>query len=314
MFAYAVRRLLQFIPTILAISLIIFILLNVLPGNAALMSRGEQDTGTLTTEDIEEMRRDWGLDKPLWYRYAVYLKGLVTGDLGKSFLRREPVNQMLKERIWPTLKLAMTAMFIAICLGVPLGFYSALRQGRIADTITMIGAVSGVSMPQFWLGLLLMYFVSVKLQLLPPQGYGEGSIKHIILPAFTLGIGYVGLLARTTRAAVVEILTLDYIRTARAKGLSELLINQKHVMRNALILVLTTAGLQFGDLMAQTVIVEKLFSWPGLGSLLVDSIFQRDIPVTQGCILVIISTFLLVNLIVDLLYGVIDPRIRASYK
>jgi len=159
-----------------------------------------------------------------------------------------------------------------------------------------------------------MYFVSVKLQLLPPQGYGDGSIKHIILPAFTLGIGYVGLLARTTRAAVVEILTLDYIRTARAKGLSELLINQKHVMRNALILVLTTAGLQFGDLMAQTVIVEKLFSWPGLGSLLVDSIFQRDIPVTQGCILVIISTFLLVNLIVDLLYGVIDPRIRASYK
>mgnify|MGYP006285548981 CR=1 FL=1 len=314
MFAYAVRRLLQFIPTILAISLIIFILLNVLPGNAALMSRGEQDTGTLTTEDIEEMKRDWGLDKPLWYRYAVYLKGLVTGDLGKSFLRREPVNQMLKERIWPTLKLAMTAMFIAICLGVPLGFYSALRQGRIADTVTMIGAVSGVSMPQFWLGLLLMYFVSVKLQLLPPQGYGEGSIKHIILPAFTLGIGYVGLLARTTRAAVVEILTLDYIRTARAKGLSELLINQKHVMRNALILVLTTAGLQFGDLMAQTVIVEKLFSWPGLGSLLVDSIFQRDIPVTQGCILVIISTFLLVNLIVDLLYGVIDPRIRASYK
>ena len=314
MFAYAVRRLLQFIPTILAISLIIFILLNVLPGNAALMSRGEQDTGTLTTEDIEEMKRDWGLDKPLWYRYAVYLKGLVTGDLGKSFLRREPVNLLLKERIWPTLKLAMTAMLIALCLGVPLGFYSALRQGRIADTITMIGAVSGVSMPQFWLGLLLMYFVSVKLQLLPPQGYGEGSLKHIILPAFTLGIGYVGLLARTTRAAVVEILTLDYIRTARAKGLSELLINQKHVMRNALILVLTTAGLQFGDLMAQTVIVEKLFSWPGLGSLLVDSIFQRDIPVTQGCILVIISTFLLVNLIVDLLYGVIDPRIRASYK
>ncbi|THB77389.1 MAG: ABC transporter permease [Desulfobacteraceae bacterium] len=314
MFAYAVRRLLQFIPTILAISLIMFVLLNVLPGNAALMARGEQDTGAISTKDIEAMKREWGLDKPLWYRYAVYLKGLAVGDLGKSFLRREPVIQLLKERVWPTLKLAMVAMFIAIGLGVPLGFYSALRQGRVADTVTMIGAVSGVSMPQFWLGLLLMYFVSVKLRLLPPQGYGGGDFKHIILPAFTLGIGYVGLLARTTRAAVVEILTLDYIRTARAKGLSELLINQKHVLRNALILVLTTAGLQFGDLMAQTVIVEKLFSWPGLGSLLVDSIFQRDIPITQGCILVIISTFLLVNLIVDLLYGVIDPRIRASYK
>jgi peptide/nickel transport system permease protein len=159
-----------------------------------------------------------------------------------------------------------------------------------------------------------MYFVSVKFHLLPPQGYGGGDLKHILLPAFTLGIGYVGLLARTTRAAVVEILTMDYIRTAKAKGLSEFLINRKHVMRNALILILTTASLQFGDLMAQTVIVEKLFSWPGLGSLLVDSIFQRDIPVTQGCILVLICTFLLVNLIVDLLYGVIDPRIRASFK
>jgi len=314
MFAYAVRRLLQFIPTILTISLIIFVLLNVLPGNAALMTRGSQDTGTLTTEDINEMKMEWGLDKPLWYRYAVYLKGLATGDLGNSFLRHEPVIQLLKHRIWPTLKLAMFAMLIAICLGVPLGFYSALHQGRIADTVTMIGAVSGVSMPQFWLGLLLMYFISVKLHLLPPQGYGGGGLKHILLPAFTLGIGYVALLARTTRAAVVEILTLDYIRTARSKGLSNFLINYKHVMRNALILILTTIGLQFGDVMAQTVIVEKLFSWPGIGSLLVDSIFQRDIPVTQGCILVIISTFLIVNLIVDLLYGVIDPRIRASYK
>jgi ABC-type dipeptide/oligopeptide/nickel transport system permease component len=314
MFGYAVRRLLQFIPTILAISLIIFVLLNVLPGNAALMTRGAQDTGTLTTQDIEEMKKEWGLDKPLWYRYAVYLKGLATADLGNSFLRHEPVSQLLKHRIWPTLKLALFAMLIAICLGVFLGFYSALRQGRIADTVTMIGAVSGVSIPQFWLGLLLMYFISVKLHLLPPQGYGDGNLTHIILPAFTLGIGYVALLARTTRAAVVEILTLDYIRTARSKGLSQLLINYKHVMRNALILILTTVGLQFGDVMAQTVIVEKLFSWPGIGSLLVDSIFQRDIPVTQGCILVIILTFLMVNLIVDLLYGVIDPRIRASYK
>ncbi len=314
MFAYAVRRLLQFIPTILVISLIIFILLNVLPGNAALMAQGEQDTGMLTTEVIEDMKREWGLDKPLWYRYAVYLKGLVTGDLGKSFLRREPVNQLLKERIWPTLKLAFVAMSIAVCIGVPLGFYSALRQGRMADTITMIGAVSGVSMPQFWLGRLLMYLMAVKLHLLPPQGYGGGDLRHILLPAFTLGIGYVGLLARTTRAAVVEILAMDYVRTAKAKGLSDFLINRKHVMRNALILILTTASLQFGDLIAQTVIVEKLFSWPGLGSLLVDSIFQRDIPITQGCILVIISAFLLVNLIVDLLYGIIDPRIRASFK
>lgn len=313
MFVYALRRLVQFIPTILAITLIIFLLLNVLPGNAALMSAGARDTG-IDAHYIEQMKKDWGLDKPLWQRYAIYVKGLVTGDLGLSFLRREPVNQLLLERLWPTLKLALVAMLVAVALGIPLGFYSALRQGRIPDTVSMMGAVSGVSMPQFWLGLLLMYLVSVKLRWLPPQGYGGGDLKHIILPGFTLGVGYMALLARTTRAAVVEILTADYIRTARAKGLSELLVNRRHVMRNALILVLTTAGLQFGALMAQTVIVEKLFSWPGLGSLLVDSIFQRDIPVTQGCILVIIMIFLLVNLVVDMLYGVIDPRIRTSFK
>jgi ABC-type dipeptide/oligopeptide/nickel transport system permease component len=314
MFTYALRRLLQFIPTILAITLIIFLLLNVLPGNAALMAAGDQDRGNISAKFVEQMKKEWGLDKPLYQRYAIYLKGIFTGDLGISFLRREPVAQVLKERLWPTFRLAIAAMVVAVGFGIPLGFYSALRQGRIQDTITMMGAVSGVSMPQFWLGLLLMYFVSVKLHLLPPQGYGEGSFRHIILPAFTLGVGYIGLLARTTRAAVVEILTTDYIRTARAKGLSEFFINRKHVLRNALILVMTTASLQFGELLAQTVIVEKLFSWPGLGSLLVDSIFQRDIPITQGCILVIICTFLIVNLIVDLLYGVIDPRIKASFK
>jgi len=311
MLAYALRRLLQFIPTILAITIIIFLLLNVLPGNAALMSAGDQDY-SIDIHYIERMKKEWGLDKPVWLRYLIYLKDLSTGNLGLSFLRKEPVYDLIRARLWPTLKLAILAMAIAVSLGIPLGFYSALRQGRWLDTLTMMGAVSGVSMPQFWLGLLLMFFVSVKLQLLPPQGYGEGRFAHIILPAFTLGVGYMALLARATRAAVVEILTTDYIRTARSKGLSELLVNVRHVWRNTLILVLTTAGLQFGALMGQTVIVEKLFSWPGLGSLLVDSIFQRDIPVTQGCILTIIMVFLLVNLVVDLLYGCIDPRI--SYR
>ena len=311
MLAYAVRRLLQFIPTILVITLIIFLLLNVLPGNAALMSAGDQDY-SIDAHYIEMMKKDWGLDKPVWLRYLIYLKDLATGNLGLSFLRREPVNGLILARMWPTLKLAIAAMLIAVSCGIPLGFYSALRQGRWHDTLTMMGAVSGVSMPQFWLGLLLMFFVSVKLQLLPPQGYGDGRLANIILPGFTLGVGYMALLARTTRAAVVEILNADFIRTARAKGLSDLLVNSRHVWRNTLVLILTTAGLQFGALIGQTVIVEKLFSWPGLGSLLVDSIFQRDIPVTQGCILTIIMVFLVVNLAVDLLYGFIDPRI--TYK
>jgi peptide/nickel transport system permease protein len=227
-----------------------------------------------------------------------------------SFLRRESVTALILARFWPTLKLAMAAMLIAVALGIPLGFLSALRQGSWLDACSMLGAVSGVSMPQFWLGLLLMFFLSVKVRLFPTSGYGDGGLAHLILPAITLGLGYMALLARTTRAAVLEILNADYVRTAQAKGLPQLMIHRKHVLRNALILVLTTAGLQFGSLIGQTVIVEKLFSWPGIGSLLVDTIFQRDIPVVQGCVLLIILVFLLVNLAVDLLYAVIDPRIE----
>jgi ABC-type dipeptide/oligopeptide/nickel transport system permease component len=309
MLRYALRRLLQFIPTTLAITLILFLLLNVLPGNAALMASGTLDRD-VDPIYIENMKKQWGLDKPLHIRYLTYIGGLVQGDLGISFLRRDSVNALLLERLWPTLKLALAAMSIAVLIGIPLGFLSALRQGTWLDTFSMLGAVSGVSIPQFWLGLLLMMFFSVKLRLLPTSGYGEGGFLHLVLPAFTLGVGYMALLARTTRAAVIDILNADYVRTAHAKGLPEFLINRRHVFRNALVLVLTTAGLQFGSLIGQTVIVEKLFSWPGLGTLLVDSIFSRDIPVVQGCVLFIILIFLLVNLIVDLLYVTIDPRIE----
>ena len=307
MFAYALRRILQFIPTIIGISLIMFLLLNVLPGNAALMAGGKRE---LDPQLIERLKKKWGLDKPLHIRYLTYMKDLAHGDLGVSFLRNEKVNKLIGPRIWPSFKLAVAAMLIALILGIPLGFYSALKQGTWLDTSSMLAAVSGVSLPQFWLGLLLMLFFSAKLHLFPTSGYGDGSLMHLVLPAVTLGVGYMALLARTTRAAVLEILEEDYIRTARSKGLSELLINRKHVLQNTLILILTTAGMQFGSLIGQTVIVEKLFSWPGIGSLLVDSIFQRDVPVIQGCILVIIVVFLVVNLTVDLLYSLIDPRIK----
>lgn len=309
MLRFALRRILQFIPTILAVTLILFLLLNILPGDAALMSGDAQDKG-VDPRFIEEMRRQWGLDQPIHIRYLTYLKNLAAGDMGRSYLRREKVSGLIASRLWPTLRLAFVAMLIAVSIGIPLGFYSALRQGTWLDTFSMVGAVSGVSIPQFWLGLLLMFFLAVKLPFFPVSGYGDGDVQHILLPGFTLGVGYMALLARTTRAAVVEVLTTDYVRTARAKGLSELMVNRKHILRNALILVLTTAGLQFGSLMGQTVVVEKLFSWPGLGSLMVDSIFQRDIPVTQGCVLLIILVFLLVNLAVDILYAIIDPRVE----
>lgn len=308
MIAYAIRRLLQFIPTVIIITMIMFTLLNVLPGDAVLMSGNMRRH--IDPETAARIREQLGLDKPLYTRYFEYMTNLVQGDLGKSFLRHESVNNLVGERFWPTLKLAIVALIIAVAIGIPLGFVSALKQGTWMDTTSMMGAVSGVSVPQFWLGLMLMYLLAVTLGWLPAQGYGDGDLKHILMPAFTLGIGYMALLARTTRAAVIEVHTKDYIRTARAKGLSEMMVNKKHVFRNTMILVLTTAGLQFGSLMGQTVIVEKLFSWPGIGQLLVDSIFQRDIPVTQGCVMLIIIVFLVVNLVVDLLYALIDPRIE----
>ncbi|MFH1136338.1 MAG: ABC transporter permease [Pseudomonadota bacterium] len=308
MLRYAVRRIIQFIPTVLAITIIMFTLLNVLPGDAALLMGDQRRAKDPVI--MAKLRVEMGLDQPIHIRYLKYMANLARGNMGKSFVRRDEVSTLVAERFWPSMKLALTAMALSVLLGIPLGFFSALKQGSWMDTAGMLGAVSGVSIPQFWLGLLLMYFLSVVFPLFPPSGYGSGGLKHLVLPAFSLGIGYTALLARTTRAAVLEVHTMDYIRTARAKGLSELLINRKHVLRNTLILVLTTAGLQFGALIGQTVIVEKLFSWPGLGSLLVDSIFMRDIPVTQGCILLIIVVFLLVNLVVDLLYAWIDPRIE----
>ena len=307
MLAYFIRRTLQFIPTIIGVTLIIFLLLNVLPGNAALMAGGRKE---LTPQAIEELKEKWGLHLPIHVRYAKYMIGLAKGDMGISYLRDEPVSDVIAARIWPTLRLALYAMIIAVGVGIPLGFYSAVKQGTWLDSLSMVGAVSGVSFPQFWLGLLLMYFLCVKAQLFPVTGYGEGAFINIILPAITLGLGYMALLARTTRAAVLEILTEDYIRTARSKGISEFLIYNKHVLRNAMILILTTAGLQFGSMIGQTVVIEKLFSWPGIGSLVVDSIFQRDTPITQGCIIIIIFVFLVVNLLVDLTYSVIDPRIK----
>ena len=307
MLAYFIRRTLQFIPTIIGVTLIIFLLLNVLPGNAALMAGGRKE---MTPQAIEELKEKWGLHHPIHVRYAKYMIGLAKGDMGVSYLRDEPVSDVIAARIWPTLRLSMYAMIIAVGIGIPLGFYSAVKQGTWLDSLSMVGAVSGVSFPQFWLGLLLMYFLCVKAQLFPVTGYGEGAFINIILPAITLGLGYMALLARTTRAAVLEILTEDYIRTARSKGISEFLIYNKHVLRNALILILTTAGLQFGSMIGQTVVIEKLFSWPGIGSLVVDSIFQRDTPITQGCIIIIIFVFLVVNLLVDLTYSVIDPRIK----
>ena len=308
MHAFIVRRLLQFIPTVLAITLIMFTLLNIMPGNAALMALDARQAADPIY--IKQLKAEMGLDKPVYIRYLNYVTNLAKGDLGISYLHKEKVNRLIAGRLWPTIKLAVLAMAIAAMVGIPLGFFSAIKQGSWWDSLVMIAAISGVSLPQFWLGLLLMYFLTVKINLLPTFGYGDGAFAHIILPATTLGIGYMALIARTTRAAVVEILNADFVRTARSKGLTDQEVHRKHVFRNAFILILTTVGLQFGSMIGHTVVVEKLFSWPGIGSLLVDSIFKRDLPITQGCVLLIVFIFLIVNLTIDILYSVIDPRIE----
>jgi len=304
--SFIIRRLLQFIPTVLGITLIMFVLLNLIPGNAALSSAGrlEMDANVLA-----QLKADLQLDQPAYVRYFNYLGRLLQGDMGQSLLRRYDVADVVFDRLWATLKLALSAITIAIVIGVPLGFVAAFRQGTWVDMLSAVVSVVGVSIPQFWLGILLMYFFAYTMHLLPTSGYGGGSLANLILPALTLGIGYTALLARITRAAVVEVLSADYIRTARAKGLSEVKIAYKHVFRNAFILILTTAGLLFGSLIGQTVVVERVFAWPGIGSLLVEAIFQRDIPVAQGCLLVIVMIFLIVNLLIDILYNVVNSQI-----
>ncbi|MCK1303036.1 ABC transporter permease [Bradyrhizobium sp. 24] len=305
MLSFLFRRLLQTIPTVLAVVALVFVLFSVVPGSIVSSMSDDADP------QVElRMKKQLGLDDPVYVRFGAYMAKLATGDFGTSFRTREPVTFMIAKRIWPTLQLIFTAMAFSVVIGVPLGFIAALKPGGIVDTLAMVVAVSGLSIAKFWLGLVLMYLFALKLGWLPSFGYGDGGLKYLILPAVTLGVSPMALFARTTRAAVLEIMTADFVRTARSKGMSETRVVKWHVMRNALVIILTTVGLQFGALMGQAVVVEKLYSWPGIGSLLVDSVLQRDIPAVQGSILVVVLSFLAINLLIDVLYGVIDPRIR----
>lgn len=311
MLAFVVRRSLQAVPILVAVAGLIFVLFSVIPGSFASTQSADGRT-VVDAEAVERMNRQFGLDQPLPIRFARYVGRLATFDLGTSFRTRQPVWHLIAERLWPTVKLVLASMLFAIAIGLPLGFLAALRPGGFLDTASMIVAVSGLSLPKFWLGLMLMYLFALKLGWLPSFGYGEGGMRNLILPAVAVGVAPLALLARTTRAAALEIRYADFIRTARAKGVRPSRIVGVHLARNALVIVLTTVGLQFGSVIGQAVVVEKLFAWPGLGSLLVDSVSLRDVPVVQGCILVIVLFFLVINLLVDVLSAMIDPRIRQT--
>ena len=311
MLRYLVRRLIQTVPILLAVAGVVFILFSVIPGTFA-SSLNDDGKAVMDAEIMERMNKEFGLSDPIHVRFANYVVNLARLDLGTSFRTRQPVTKMIAERMGPSLQLAFAAMAFAVLIGVPLGFIAALKPGSFIDLSSIILAVSGLSLPKFWLGLILMYLFALKLNWLPSFGYGDGNLRYLILPAVALGVSPLALLARTTRAAVLEILNADFVRTARSKGMSEGRVVRWHLARNALVIVLTTVGLQFGSVIGQAVVVERLFAWPGLGSLLVDSVSLRDIPVIQGCILTIVLFFLVINLVVDLLCALIDPRIKYS--
>ncbi|WP_201863421.1 ABC transporter permease [Microvirga soli] len=309
MISFVLRRLLQMVPIVLSIAAVIFLMFSVIPGTFV-SSMNDDGRSVMDAEVAARINKEFGLDDPVYIRFGKYVGQLATLDLGTSFRTRQPVTTVLADRMWPTAQLALASMLFAIVFGVPLGFIAALRQGSWIDTISMISAVSGLSLPKFWLGLMLMYIFALVLGWLPSFGYGDGGIRYLILPSIALGVAPMALLARTTRATVLEIMDADFVRTARAKGMSEARVVQWHLTRNALVIVLTTIGLQFGTVIGQAVVVEKLFAWPGLGSLLVDSVTLRDIPVVQGAILVIVLFFLLINTLVDVVCAIIDPRIK----
>jgi peptide/nickel transport system permease protein len=309
MISFVLRRLLQMVPIVLAIAAVIFVMFSVIPGSFV-SSMNDDGRSVIDAEVAARINKEFGLEDPVYVRFGKYVGQLATLDLGTSFRTRQPVTTVLADRMWPTAQLAFAAMLFAIVFGVPLGFIAALRPGSWIDTISMVTAVSGLSLPKFWLGLMLMYIFALVLGWLPSFGYGDGGIRYLILPSIALGVAPMALLARTTRATVLEIMNADFVRTARAKGMSEARVVQWHLTRNALVIVLTTIGLQFGTVIGQAVVVEKLFAWPGLGSLLVDSVTLRDIPVVQGAILVIVLFFLLINTLVDVVCAIIDPRIK----
>jgi len=301
---YTLRRILIAIPTIVGVLIIVFSMVRLAPGDPAVLLAGE----FASPEVIERARERFGLDRSLPEQFARFVGGLVQGDLGRSTRTNRLVTEDLANFFPNTLEMAFAAIVVALVVGVPSGVVSALRPNGPLDFGVTFVALLGVSMPVFWFGLLAILIFSVQLGWFPVAG--RGTLAHLVLPAITLGLSSTAIIARMTRASMLEVLNQDFVRTARAKGLREGQVVIKHALRNALVPVVTVIGLQFGSLLAGAVITETVFTWPGIGRLLVDSIRARDYPVVQGAVLLIAVSFVLVNLIVDLIYGFVDPRIR----
>ncbi len=292
------------VPTLLAVSLCVFAVVRLIPGDPARLLAGD----FATDEIVNELRQRWRLDDPLPVQYGVYLAGLLRGDLGRSVTTSTPVGPELAERFLRTLVLAAAAIVVAALVGVLAGIAGAVRRSTVVDYVATALALTGVSTPIFWSGLVLILLFSVTLEWLPAGG--TGTLRHLVLPAVSLGLFGAGVLARQTRSGMLEVLGQDFVRTARAKGLSERIVVGKHALRNAAIPVVTVLGDQFGRLLGGAILTETVFAWPGMGRYLVEGLAQRDYPAVQGAILVFAASFVVINLLVDVSYGLIDPRVR----
>ena len=308
MLKYIGRRILMMIPILLAVTFVVFTLLYITPGNPAELMLGQN----ATPEAVAELEEELGLNRPFLVRYADYLMGLLRLDMGTSYATKEAVMTRIWNCVPYTLELAAISIFIAAVIGTPIGIISATKQYTAFDNVTMIFALIGISMPVFWIGILLILLFSVHLKWLPPSGWG--TMKQMILPAITVAAQSVAVICRMTRSSMLEVIRPDYIRTVRAKGQKEYKIIISHALRNALIPIVTVIGLQFGALLGGAIMAETVFAIPGLGRLMIDAIKQRDYPIVQGVVLFVAVTFSLVNLLIDIIYAFIDPKIRAQYK
>ncbi|MCD0503541.1 glutathione ABC transporter permease GsiC [Bordetella petrii] len=304
MLNYFLKRLMGLAPTLLIVAVLVFLFVHMLPGDPARLAAGQD----ADLETVELVRKELGLDKPLPEQFVRFFTNIVQGDLGTSIRTRRPVSVEIAERFMPTLLLTLASMVWSVVFGMAIGILSAVFRNRWPDRLGMTLAVSGISFPAFALGMLLMQVFSVNLGWLPTVG--ASSWQHYILPSITLGAAVAAVMARFTRASFVEVIQEDFVRTARAKGLREKVVIIKHCLRNALIPVVTMMGLQFGFLLGGSIVVEAVFNWPGLGRLLVDSVNMRDYPVIQALVLLFSLEFILINLVVDMLYGYINPTIR----
>ena len=307
MLRYVTGRLLGLLPVLLGVTILVFVMLQIAPGDPLIALLGEEAQG-LSREAREELRGQFGLDRDPVSQYFTFLGGVLQGDLGNSVRTGQPVVREILSRVPATAQLAGAGMLIALLLGITLGVLAAVYRRTIIDYLAVMLALAGVSIPVFWSGLILMLYFALQLGWLPASGYG--SWQHLVLPATAIGFSSSAIIARVTRSSMIEVLRSDYVRTARAKGVSEPSINMRHALRNAMLPIITVVGLQFGGLLGGSVLTETVFAWPGIGRLVVDSIRAQDGPLVQGTVLFIAVVFIVINLLVDLSYALLNPRIR----